>query len=155
MKAPQKIGILLSIGLIIFVYSSSASGEGAALSWETYSPQKDPAYRPATEQTVRWDLILRTPQDFERAYSRESRQGSQPRAENQSARYLNDSSESRPYLSPDMGYAGYQNYYGFYRGRYDPWLYAYRPNSPRLFWWSLIPLMNLDNFQNHNSKHRN
>jgi hypothetical protein len=155
MKAPQKIGMLLSIGLMVFVCASSASGEGAALSWETYRPQKDPAYRPAIERTVNWELILKATQDFERLSSRESRQGSQLRAENQSDRYLNDSSESRPYPSPDLGFDGYLNYYGFYGGRYDPWLYSYQPYSPRLFWWSLIPLMNLDNFKNHSSKHRN
>lgn len=155
MKAPQKIGPLLSMGLLIFVCSSSASGEGVALSWKTYNPLKDPAYnnRQNTERTVSWDLIFRTAQDYERGYPSDSRQSSQLRADNQTAHYLNKSTESRSYPSVDMGSAGYYSYYGLYQSRYDPWLYNYQLNSPRLFWWSLIPLMNLDNFQNHNSNH--
>lgn len=159
MKAPQKIGILFSISLSIFFCFSPAFGEGVALSWETYNPQKDPAYhRLKTERTVNWDLILRTTQEYERTYSPGSRQSSQPRLENQSALYRNQYAESRSYPSVDMSSAGYMNYYGFYPGRYDPWLHNYQLinyqlNSHRLFWWSLIPLMNLGNFQNHNSNY--
>lgn len=153
MKAPQIVGILLSIGLVIVICFSPAFGEGVAINWETYNPQKDPAYRPKTERTVSWDLILRMAQDYERSYSSDSRQSAQPRVENQSARYLNNSSESQVYSSVDTGSAGYLNYNGFYQSRYNPWLYNYQQYSPRLFWWSLIPLMNLNNFQNHNSNH--
>ena len=153
MKAPQKISILLIIGLGIFIYSSPSLGEGVAISWETYNPQKDPAYRPTAERTVSWVLILKMAQDYERLYASDARQSSQPRVETQSARYLNNFSESRVYSSVDIGSAGYLNYNSFYENRYHPWLYSYQQNSPRLFWWSLIPLMNWDNFQGQNSKH--
>ena len=154
MKAYLKIGMLLSVGLSIFLYNSPGFGEGAALSWETYNPLKDPAYRrPNTERSVSWDLILRLTQDYERVYSSDSRQSSQPRAESQPADYLNQHTASRSDPWGEMGSTGYLNYYGFYQSRYDPWLYNYQLNSPRLFWWSLIPLMNLNNFQNHNSNH--
>lgn len=153
MKAPLKIGILLSICLGIFFYSSPSFGERVAISWETYNPQKDPAYRPKTERKVSWDLIFRMVQDYERGYASGSRQSSQPRVETQSGRYLNNPFESRVYSSVDIGSAGYLNYNSFYQSRYHPWPYTYQQNSPRLFWWSLIPLMNLDNFQNQNSNH--
>jgi hypothetical protein len=146
-----KKNVFFAVAAAVLLLTHLGETGAASAATDQYDPRRDPNYTRAAFETapINWDAIWGLVREFE---ARSHVNAARPLPSSQFAvpqpwHYVQESFS--PGATPPLSSAAYGAPYGGPSYGYDPWVPAWWGTSPRIPWWSLIPLK-----KDHHRRHR-
>lgn len=148
------VPIAVTAAVLLLTHLGEAGVASAAK--DQYDPRRDPNYSREASQTapIHWEAVWGLVREFEaRSYqSMDRRQPSSQFVVPQPWHYVQESFS--PGAMPPLSGSAYGGPYGGQPYGYGPWFPGWWETSPRIPWWSLIPLSVRPSRGQHHEGHR-